>query len=271
MEQALEDVQADIVNLLDFIEMFKWGVLGTTLSQRQSTAFVRIAGLQRKGKKAVRDVEMTRRTSRVAQETVRSGFTYLFGLATVRLWSALEAAIGDFCLARLEHEALWKQKHILKSAKAELLDFVSRTEPEQIALVLELIVDRTKAKGAPGAGRFEAVLNELALGGGVPEAIERRLVWLSTARHCLVHRQGRIDSIVLKTFPEAGTKGDKLKVQEHEFARSVAAVRAYVATVGIRLEAAGLSDSRQGRHDVLQRLTKKMDHNDAMSASSMKE
>jgi hypothetical protein len=61
-----------------------------------------------------------------------------------------------------------------------------------------------------------------------------RLVWLSTARHCLVHRQGKVDQKVLKTLPNAGKFGEKLVVREHEFARAAAAVKAYAIIVGMR-------------------------------------
>ena len=44
-----------------------------------------------------------------ARAAKASGFSTLFGITAVRLWTALEATMHDFILARLEHGDFWRK------------------------------------------------------------------------------------------------------------------------------------------------------------------
>jgi hypothetical protein len=95
---------------------------------------------------------------------------------------------------------------------------------------------RPELRREPDAGRFEGTLKLLEPGGEVAPPVAKRLVWLSEARH---DRRGVVDR-KCHNADTGQTLGERLPVREHEFARSLAAVRAYVAAVGIRLEEKGL-------------------------------
>jgi hypothetical protein len=66
-----------------------------------------------------------------------------------------------------------------------------------------------------------------------------------------------------------GKVGDKLVVTAKDFSRSVGGVRAYIAMVGIRLEAAGLDTRRERRHEELVALLKTMAENDERRAKGI--
>lgn len=267
--QALDDLEADIDELTYFISIYKAGATTPSLNARLNATIVRITSdpEQRAERQKILDALIPE--VRRAAEIEKSGFQYLYGLAVLRLWSSVEAALNDLCRARLEHDGYWRSMEALKGIKTDLHEFLGKSDAEQIAFVLDEVTTARKARFQPGAGRFEGVLNAIGLGGDVPAAVRKRMVWLSEARHVLVHRQGKVDAKFLSRHPDIGqTVGEKLVVKEHQFSRSVAAVRAYAAIVGMRLEEAGLADKRDVRQTTLTSLVDEMAGDDAKLADA---
>jgi hypothetical protein len=205
MAEALDDIEKDILELIQFVEIYKAGVESPARMQDIARPMLVLARKLPAAQESVRKtMEALKRTADAYKRIVGPDFAYLYGVATVRIWTAFEAAMNDLCLARLEHAGFWKREEVLRGLKIELHEFVPAGEQEQVSPVFDALTDKHRAKHQPGAGRFENLLNSLGLGGPVPKPVADRLVWLSTARHCLVHRQGKIDARVLKDAAACG-------------------------------------------------------------------
>ena len=264
MVQALDDIETDVKDLIYFIDIYKAGVEAPRIDVELSRVLMRILVTDRQGEDASRhrlDEARARQGGGSEEVRLRGPST---GIAVVRLWTAIEAAMNDVCRARLELDGYWRKANSLEGVMADLGKFLAKSDRDQVSFVLEELAKKSGARGQPGVGRFQKMLKELDLGGGIARPIRKRILWLAEARHVLVHRQGQVDKKFLDAYPGTGKQpGDKLVVREHEFARSVAAVHAYVDNVGMRLERAGLATERQERAARYAQLVAEMEKHDA--------
>jgi hypothetical protein len=264
MVQALDDIETDIEDLTHFISTYIAGVESVKNDRDMTELILSITRAPERRAKMEAELAALAPALAKAEGLKKSGYEYLFGIAVVRLWTALEAAMNDVCRARLELDGYWRKANSLEGVMADLGKFLARSDRDQVSFVLEEITKKSGARGQPGVGRFQNLLKELALGGGIARPIRKRILWLSEARHVLVHRQGQVDQKFLDAYPGTGKQpGDKLVVREHEFARSVAAVHAYVDNVGMRLEKAGLAEERPERATRYAQLVASMVEHDA--------
>lgn len=127
-----------------------------------------------------------------SQAQKAQGFPFLYGLAAIKMWALLEAAVDDLVADQLrQHRA--SKFPLLARAKGLLVEFIDATEEEKIDILAQKIRDSTDAALKKGIGRFEAVLDAVFLGGSLPESIRKTLFELSEVRNVLVHRNATAD------------------------------------------------------------------------------
>jgi hypothetical protein len=135
-----------------------------------------------------------------AEREIEQGHPYLYSLATVRLWSILEAAIDEVILGLLRRGG-WDESSGVTQLTGPLLPFLEATEETRAELLREKLLEAHKNSERIGVGRFESVLSPLGLGGAVDTEVRKRLLELSEVRHVIVHRRGIADRKLLLRCP----------------------------------------------------------------------
>lgn len=136
-----------------------------------------------------------------AREQASTHFPKLFELATVQLWSLLEAGIDDLILERLRKPEALPQGPVLAELQGSLLEFLSATSEQRATLLYERLKVATRASQQPGIARFEALLEPIGLKGPVDAAARRALIELAEVRHVIVHRGSRADTKLVARCP----------------------------------------------------------------------
>ena len=130
--------------------------------------------------------------------------SYLHGVAVVKACSVLETSVDDVALALLSDRDYWSRLDDLgklRANKVDLINLLRMNHSQQTAFLLQEIKKEVAAGLKVGAGRYEAILNFVGLGGPVPETASRAMVELLETRHLLVHRNGIVDSKFVNRCP----------------------------------------------------------------------
>jgi hypothetical protein len=135
-----------------------------------------------------------------AEEQKKNGFSYLYILSIIRLWSILEASVDDLIINILISQKMKTQEHLFK-IKGGLLEFVSLNHYERAEYILEALKSDIKANLKIGVGRFETLLETVGFNGSVPNVIRRNILELSQIRNAIIHKNGKVDSRLLKSCP----------------------------------------------------------------------
>jgi hypothetical protein len=149
-------------------------------------------------------VRVKKRASEVeefANQQKGVGFSYLFSLAVVRLWSILEAMVDDLVIDFLRRPDECKDKDLIYSLKGPLLEFATAPPERQADFLTERLKDAVKAGLQAGVGRFEAMLDPIGLGGGIDPDVRRVLFELSQVRNAIVHKAGIPDQRFIDNCP----------------------------------------------------------------------
>ncbi|HXV79024.1 MAG TPA: hypothetical protein VEG60_04020 [Candidatus Binatia bacterium] len=80
------------------------------------------------------------------------------------------------------------------------------------------MTDQVKARFKLGIGRFEAVLNQIGLGGPVDADVQRTILELSQIRHVIIHRLGKADEKLAITCPWLNLRpGQRVRITQKQF------------------------------------------------------
>lgn len=80
------------------------------------------------------------------------------------------------------------------------------------------MTDQVKARFKLGIGRFEAVLNQIGLGGPVDADVQRTILELSQIRHVIIHRLGKADEKLATTCPWLNLRpGQRVRITQKQF------------------------------------------------------
>jgi hypothetical protein len=163
------------------------------------------------------------------------GFTYLYALASIKLWSILEATIEDVALECIQTPDRCSDAKLLAGLKGPLFEFLRQSAEERAEFLVGQLKQEVRASMQKGIGRFEAVLMPLGLGGAVPDAVRRAIFELSEVRNVLVHRRGLADKRFVSSCPWFGVKsGDELMLKEQHYDRYELAVRCHLLEIDLR-------------------------------------
>jgi len=179
--------------------------------------------------------EQAEELEKFAEAQKKHGFSYLYELASIRLWGILEALVDETCVRSLLDNANLSDLDSMKSLKAPVVEFLNLSEQEKAVYLVDLLKQKVTASLKPGIGRFESVLDQVGLGGGVKKRIRRTLLELSQIRNVLVHCNGNADSRIVKHCPWLGLKiDDKVYLTGEHFSRYITASYWYIVELSIR-------------------------------------
>lgn len=156
------------------------------------------------------------------------GRPFLFGLATVRLWSILEALVEDIVVCSIVDEPAVSEREPLFRLKGPLVAFARQSQEERADTLYNMLEESVAARFKKGVGRFEAVLGALGLDGGISDSVRRTLLELSEIRHAVAHRNGLIDRKLKGACPWIdGEVGERIRFSPKRFYAYSSAVRWY--------------------------------------------
>lgn len=135
------------------------------------------------------------------REQTAKGFSYIYSLASVRLWSILEASADDAVLPVLLDLDRLPSESPIRGLKAPVLDFVRMEEGERSQILLELLKQEVRSRFRKGIGKLEVLLEAAGLGGGVHDLVRRALLELSEVRNLVVHHNARADQRIQDSCP----------------------------------------------------------------------
>lgn len=198
------------------------------------TALPRIATALREPSEAI---EQAKQQAELAQREIDREFSSLVGQSITVLWGALEALIKDFLVRWLELLPVLWERTAISSLKIRIGDYEALCAEDRRRYVIGEIERNVAAKLKVGVGRFEAVLSELDLGGGVDDSIRRDLLELSAMRNALVHNGGHVDARFKAICPWIECElGHLLQPTRADYRRFSGAVLRYAALVVERAE-----------------------------------
>lgn len=244
--EILDDIEASLEDLSDFVDLCRRGLRYPAQAAEIATIVKKQAGSRPKRLRTM--IAKMAETSGRAQRHIDAEFAYLFGTATVQLWTVLEATVMDFVLAFLEDGGRWKAVPLTSTVKLTVAEFAGLADRQQLETAFDAALMNRGTRNQPGIGRFENLLKEVGLGGDVPDEVRRTILWLAETRHVLLHRKGIADNKYLDRCPWTGLGvGTRITVRESDFNAARRAVRAYMALLGLRLEKGGHDRVRHGR------------------------
>ncbi|MBI4479658.1 MAG: hypothetical protein HY651_06510 [Acidobacteria bacterium] len=229
-EVALDSVQ----ELSRFVEM-SWAGLGYAQTATRILD-VKLRALQQ-GHKDVpaihpEDRQRAERLERFAKEQSAAGFSYLYSLAAIRLWTIVETFVQDLVLKTIGDFEAARNHPAIRKLKGPLLEFYEASTYQQAELILNLLIDDLGIAFKKGVGRFEEILGVVGLGGPVEDEVRRLLLELTEVRNLLVHRNGVVDARFAKNCPWIATKvGESVRITNRDHDRYQAAVQWYILEV----------------------------------------
>lgn len=169
------------------------------------------------------------------KDEFKSGFPYLFGLVSIRLWSILESYVDDFAIDLIrDNPEIHKMDSILR-LKGPLVQYLNASDVEQAEILLNLLKESAKSNLKQGVGRFEIILESIGLGGEVNKEIRNILFELSQIRNVLVHRNGKADLRFINMCPWLDYRlNDEIHVSGTSFQKYKYAAIFYMLDINIR-------------------------------------
>jgi hypothetical protein len=164
-----------------------------------------------------------------ALQQVAPGFPYLYELLLIRLWCILENLIEQVVVSRLRNISALDQHESLARLRIPIFDFMSLDQEERAAFVYEELCKSIGTKERRGAGKFEAVLAAVGLGGSLDDSVSRILLEASVVRNLIIHKGGKTDRRSEGACPWlSGKFGKRISLDSRYFYNYALAVRWYI-------------------------------------------
>lgn len=183
--------------------------------------------------------EATRHAERLevfAKAEEKYDFPYLYGMAASRLWSIIETMVDDLVAYLLQTRPECKQIDIVRKLEGPLVEFAAAKEEDRAKHLANLLTEQVKARFKLGIGRFEAVLNQIGLGGPVDPDAQKTILELSQIRHVIIHRLGKADERLITNCPWLSLRpGQTVRITQKQFRRFYLAVFWYMLELDRRL------------------------------------
>lgn len=182
--------------------------------------------------------EHAAKVSEFAGNQSKDGLPYLHSLCAVRLWALVEATIDELVVHSLLTPSEYYDQKVLAKLKGPLIEFRSASPDEQAEFLAETLKQLVDAPLKIGAGKFEALLDPVALGGTIKDIVRRNLFELSQIRNIIVHKSGKADRRLVEACPWLNLKkGDNVHVTHKMFECYRLAVYWYMIALRSRIEA----------------------------------
>ena len=173
-----------------------------------------------------------------AKGETKYDFPYLYGMATSRLWSIIETMVDDLIAHLIQTRPACRQSDVVRKLEGPLIEFAGAKEEDKAKYLANLLTEQVKARFKLGIGRFEAVLNQISLGGPVDPDVQKTILELSQIRHVIIHRLGKADEKLVTNCPWLNLRpGQSVRVTQTQFRRFYLAVFWYMLELDRRLAA----------------------------------
>jgi hypothetical protein len=159
-----------------------------------------------------------RRLANFAKQQREHGYSYLYSLAIVKLWSIVEACTDDIIIILLKDRDRLTGIEAIRKLKCPIIEFISASENEQIEIILEQLKQDIGATLKVGVGRFESMFKVLGFGGTVEDLPRRGILDFSEIRNAIVHNKSLADKRVMARCPWRKLKlGDPINATLEDF------------------------------------------------------
>lgn len=146
-------------------------------------------------------LERADKLEQFAKAQMEEGFPYLFDVLIVRLKSILDSMVDDIAVYCINELEVCKSSPALGNLEGPLLPFLELEPEERASLLLEKLKVKVNVSKKLGVGPYEAVFDQLGVGGPVHDGARRAILELIEVRNVVVHRDGRIDRRLKKSCP----------------------------------------------------------------------
>jgi hypothetical protein len=155
-----------------------------------------------------------------AKEQAKQGFRLLYYMATVQTWSISEAMVHDFAVEWLTALDVSQYPEKFSELQGPLIEFIKTAPDDRAEYLVGELERQLGASLKPGVSRFEAVLDNVGLGGPIAQSVRKSLLELQQMRNIIVHRSGRADRRFIEACPWVPcTTGEPIDLSEKEFQR----------------------------------------------------
>jgi hypothetical protein len=239
LEDPIDSSSREIFELSTFLKICKRGLVLATKAQDMvhwEAEVKKFLDGEGDGVPGESEVKEAARLEEFAHREANVGFSFLYNLGVVKLWSIIENAIDAIVVRRLIDPAQWGDHDRLADLRGPLVDFARLSPGDQAAYLARALCDEVKAKFKLGPGRFEAMLTPVGLGGEIEDEVKRLILELQQVRHICVHNAGCVDERFIRTCAWLSlTPGEKLPLTEREFYSYALAVKWYLLEIRRRL------------------------------------
>lgn len=142
-----------------------------------------------------------RKVEEFSKEQSENGYPYLFGIATIKLWSIIESTIDDLAVQRVMDHKSCADIDLIKNIRGPLVDFMEAGDNERAEYLASELKHAVKANLQKGIGKFESILKPLGLSGTIPSCIRKAFVEHSEVRNLIVHRNSIADKRFVQACP----------------------------------------------------------------------
>lgn len=204
--------------------------------------------------------EHAAKVSEFAESQRKDGLPYLHSLCAVRLWALAEAMIDELVVHSLLTPSEFFDQTLLAKLKGPLIEFRSASPDEQAEFLAETLKQLVDAPLKLGAGKFEALLDPVALGGAIKDIVRRNLFELSQVRNIIVHKSGKADRRLVDACPWLNLKkGDNVHVTLDMFECYRLAVYWYMIAIRNRIESRYSIENDMDLKPVFQMIEEKLE------------
>jgi hypothetical protein len=192
------------IELSKFVEVCSIGFQFAVQAQQDLENALRAAKVLRKSSPLEdpevysRELKDARKLERFAKNEMSNGNPFLLGTAVIRQWTIVEAAFDDTIISFLKTPALITNDGDLRKLKGPILELMDNPEDAAHYLLSAL---KSSYSFKTVVEEFQFLLSKVGLELSVPKPIELGIIELLKVRNNLVHRDGIVDSVFIKSCP----------------------------------------------------------------------
>lgn len=174
--------------------------------------------------------------SDLAKKEIENKFPFLYGQATLMLYSHLEGAIKRFVTEFFKIKGAIENIDELSRIKITISEFVKLDDVERLDYLFQQYEKSVTIGLQYGVNRFETLLKPIGFSGKVEKTIQQGIFELSQVRNNLLHRGGFADKHLTSCCPWLNYNiGDVVKITQDQYENYHKLVFEYIILIIIRL------------------------------------
>lgn len=239
---VVDDAFSFLIEEFDLVELTTKGVLELShwpmvaevlIEVDQERRSRREPPLDEVGETAESRLKEAEKIAEWAHREIGSDFTLLHSHSLVLIWSAIETAVRDLCVASLRNVPELLDGEGFVTIRIPFAQFLALSDEDRLeAFLLEL--ERTSTvQGKQGMKRLEALMKFVGLEGEMDDPrLPHEMHLLSQVRNLIVHRRGVVDRRFLEHCPDVGgIAGQRLLINRPFYVRLYLAAVHYLCVI----------------------------------------